>query len=131
MKIDTEIRHVTKPGANLFLELGFTPDEAKRLQAASRKQINDTRLLKQQLMEELSVWIARHHLKQAEAAEILMVSRPRVSDVVNKKTAKFTIDTLVEMLSCAARRCHRSALQISDSGLLSGRATGRSEPVPA
>jgi predicted XRE-type DNA-binding protein len=99
MKIDTEIRHVTKPGANLFLELGFTPDEAKRLQAASRKQINDTRLLKQELMEELSVWIAKHHLKQAEAAEILMVSRPRVSDVVNKKTAKFTIDTLVEMLS--------------------------------
>ena len=33
MKIDTEIRHVTKPGANLFLELGFAPDEAKRLQA--------------------------------------------------------------------------------------------------
>jgi predicted XRE-type DNA-binding protein len=99
MKVDTEIRHVTKPGANLFLELGFTPDEAARLQAASRKQINDTRLLKQQLMEELSVWIAKHHLKQAEAAEILMVSRPRVSDVVNKKTAKFTIDTLVEMLS--------------------------------
>lgn len=24
--------------------------------------------------------------------------RPRVSDVVNKKTAKFTIDTLVEMM---------------------------------
>jgi predicted XRE-type DNA-binding protein len=99
MKIDTEIRHVTKPGANLFLELGFTPAEAKRLQAASRKQINDTRMLKQQLMEELSIWIAKHHLKQAQAAEILMVSRPRVSDVVNKKTAKFTIDTLVEMLS--------------------------------
>jgi predicted XRE-type DNA-binding protein len=99
MKIDTEIRHVTKPGANLFLELGFPPDEAKRLQTASRKQIDDARILKRQLMEELSIWIARHHLKQAEAAEILMVSRPRVSDVVNKKTAKFTIDTLVEMLS--------------------------------
>ena len=99
MKIDTQIRHVTKPGANLFLELGFTPDEAKRLQAASRQQISDARLLKQQLMEELSVWIAKHHLKQAEAAEILMVLRPRVSDVVNRKTAKFTIDTLVEMLS--------------------------------
>jgi predicted XRE-type DNA-binding protein len=28
-----------------------------------------------------------------------MVSRPRVSDVVNKKMAEFTIDTLVEMLS--------------------------------
>ena len=99
MKIETKIRHVTRPGANLFLELGFTPAEAKRLQAASRKQISDTRLLKRQLMEGLSVWIAKHHLKQAAAAEILMVSRPRVSDVVNKKTAKFTIDTLVEMLS--------------------------------
>ena len=99
MSTDTDIRHVTRPGTNLFLELGFSPEEARRLQAASRKQINDTKLLKQQLMDELSAWIAAHHLKQAEAAEILMVSRPRVSDVVNRKTAKFTIDTLVEMLS--------------------------------
>ncbi len=99
MTIDTEIRHVTKPGANLFLELGFAPAEARRLQVASHQQINDTRLLKQQLMDELSAWIAEHHLKQADAAAILMISRPRVSDVVNQKTAKFTIDALVEMLS--------------------------------
>lgn len=99
MTIDTEIRHVTKPGANLFLELGFSAEEAKRLQTASHQQINDTRQLKEQLMSELADWIEQHHLKQADAAQILMVSRPRVSDVVNKKTAKFTIDTLVEMLS--------------------------------
>ena len=99
MKIDTEIRHVTKPGANLFLELGFSPAEARRLQAASRKQINDTKRLKEQLMTELATWIEKHRLKQADAAEVLMVSRPRVSDVVNKKVSKFTIDTLVEMLS--------------------------------
>jgi predicted XRE-type DNA-binding protein len=99
MTIDTQIRHVTKRGANIFLELGFSVTEAKRLLDASQKKINDTRALKQQLMEELSLWIEENNLKQAEAAEILMVSRPRVSDVVNKKTAKFTIDTLVEMLS--------------------------------
>lgn len=99
MKIDTEIRHVTKAGANLFLELGFPQEEAQRLHMASQQQINDTKQLKEQLMSELAAWIEQHHLKQAEAAEILMVSRPRVSDVVNKKTAKFTIDTLVEMLS--------------------------------
>jgi predicted XRE-type DNA-binding protein len=99
MTIDTEIRHVTKSGANLFLELGFPAKEAKRLHAASQKQINDIQFLKEQLMSEIADWIAQHHLKQAEAAAILMVSRPRVSDVVNKKTAKFTIDTLVEMLS--------------------------------
>lgn len=103
MKTDTEIRHVTKPGSNLFLELGFPADEAERLQAASCKQINDTRLLKEQLMSELVQWIAQHHLKQADAARVLMVSRPRVSDVVNKKTAKFTIDALVEMLSRAGK----------------------------
>ena len=99
MKNDTDVRHVTKPGANLFLELGFSPTEAKRLLAASRKQINDTKRLKQQLMTELAAWIGEHRLKQSEAADILMVSRPRVSDVVNKKASKFTIDTLVEMLS--------------------------------
>ncbi len=103
MTIDTEIRHVTQPTANLFLELGFSVEDARRLQAASHQQINATRLLKEQLMTELAEWIAQHQLKQAEAAEILMVSRPRVSDVVNKKTAKFTIDTLVEMLSRAGK----------------------------
>ena len=99
MTIDTEIRHVTKPGANLFLELGFSAAEAQKLQAASRNQINGTLLLKRQLMSELSNWIVEHQLRQVDAAEILMVSRPWVSDVVNQKTSKFTIDTLVEMLS--------------------------------
>jgi predicted XRE-type DNA-binding protein len=99
MKIDTTVRHVTKPGANIFLELGFPPAEARRLHAMSRKQINETQRLKRQLMDELSAWIVAHRLKQADAAEILMVSRPRVSDVMNKKTAKFTIDTLIELLS--------------------------------
>ncbi len=76
----------------------FSLDSSRPAIAAARKHINDTRMLKKQLMEELSGWIAEHGLRQADAAEILMVSRPRVSDVVNKKTASFTIDCLVEML---------------------------------
>jgi len=32
-------------------------------------------------------------------SQILHVTRPRVSDVVNKKTSKFTIDALVDMLA--------------------------------
>jgi predicted XRE-type DNA-binding protein len=99
MAIDTEIRHITKPGTNLFLELGFDAAEAARFQAESQQRIRDTKALKEQLMDELSNWITDNHLKQAEAAEILKVSRPRVSDLVNKKTSKFTIDTLVDMLS--------------------------------
>ena len=69
MTIDTEIRHITKAGANLFLELGFSAPEAKQLHAASRKQINDTSALKQQLMVELSNRITKPQLKQADAAQ--------------------------------------------------------------
>ena len=98
MKIDTEIRHLTNPSANLFLELGFSADEAQHLHAASLGEIDDMHLLKSQLMSELTHWIAENRLKQADAAQILRVSRPRVSDVVNQKTAKFTINSLVEML---------------------------------
>ncbi|MDP1615510.1 MAG: XRE family transcriptional regulator [Methylococcales bacterium] len=98
MNIDTEIRHVTPPGANLFSELGFAPDEASRFQDESQQRINAALLLKEQLMDELSKWIDEQHLKQAEAAEILKINRPRVSDLVNKKTGKFTLDALVSML---------------------------------
>ena len=103
MTIDTEVGHITKPGANLFSELGFNANEAAQFHAESQQRISDTKALKEQLMDELSNWIADNHLKQAEAAEILMISRPRVSDLVNKKTSKFTIDALVDMLSRAGK----------------------------
>jgi predicted XRE-type DNA-binding protein len=45
-----------------------------------------------------------NHLKQQEAATLLRVTRPRVSDVVNKKTSKFTLYALVGMLALAGRR---------------------------
>ncbi|SFI37494.1 Predicted DNA-binding protein, contains XRE-type HTH domain [Collimonas sp. OK307] len=98
-KIDTQVRHITKPGANLFAELGFSEADAKGYQAESRGRIDHTLALKEQLMGELVSWIKDSHLKQGEAAEILHVTRPRVSDVVNKKTSKFTIDALVDMLA--------------------------------
>jgi hypothetical protein len=42
MTIDTKIRHMTQSGADIFLELGFPLDEAKRLQAAAQ-QVNDAK----------------------------------------------------------------------------------------
>jgi len=50
-------------------------------------------------MTEIALWIHDKNLKQAEAATILHISRPRVSDVVNLKVGKFTIDFLVTMLN--------------------------------
>ena len=49
-KNDTSIRHVTKPGMNLFAELGFPAMKAKRLQTQSRQRIDQARALKKKLM---------------------------------------------------------------------------------
>jgi hypothetical protein len=49
MTIDSEVRHVTKPDANLFLELGFSAAEAKKLHAASRQQEHEHRKFKRPL----------------------------------------------------------------------------------
>lgn len=77
-KIDTQVRHVTKAGANLFEELGFSPNDAKRYQTESRERIDHTLVLKEQLMGELASWIKASHLKQGEAAEILHVTPPGI-----------------------------------------------------
>ena len=104
MIVDTEIRHITKAGSNLFLELGFSATEADALQIQSQQSINDAKLLKEQLMSEVSKWISENQLKQAQAATILNVTRPRVSDLVNKKTSKFTFDALVNMLGRTGKK---------------------------
>ena len=74
MNIDTECRHITKAGTNIFLDLGFDAEEAEHLYAESQQQINETLALKEQLMKEPTKWIAEeNHLKPAQAAEILNV----------------------------------------------------------
>lgn len=59
-------------------------------------------------MTELSQWIDKKKLKQADAAQILGVTRPRVSDVINKKSVKFSIDSLIDMLPRTGRHVHVS-----------------------
>ncbi|VYU74066.1 XRE family transcriptional regulator [Metakosakonia massiliensis] len=102
--IDTKIRHVTRAGDNIFAELGFDESEAARLQAQSREEMEKADELKRQLMVEIAGWIKDCGYKQLEAAKILHVSRPRVSDVVNQKTEKFTLDTLVGMATVIGKR---------------------------
>ena len=99
MTIDTKSRHRTNAGGNVFLDLGFSPKEAKRLLAQADAQIDESIRLKQQLMDEIAVWMKEKSVTQAVAAEVLQVTRPRVSDVVNQKVEKFTIDALVSMLA--------------------------------
>lgn len=109
MSIDVTIRRITKPGTNIFRELGFAPAEARRLKASARRQMNESLRLKRQLIDEISAWSARHRLKQAELARILAVSRPRVSDMLNRKTEKFTIDALIAMVGRTGKTVQLSA----------------------
>jgi len=83
MKFDTESRHRTKAGGNVFLDLGFPPKEAKRLLACADAQIDVAVRLKQQLMDEIAEWMKEASVTQAVAAEVLHITRPRVFDVVN------------------------------------------------
>jgi predicted XRE-type DNA-binding protein len=104
MTVDTQVRHVTKAGSNIFRELGFPAAQARRLQQASRQEIDGVRRLKTHLMDEIAAWIAAHELTQQQAAGVLLVSRPRVSDLVNGKADKFTIDALVAMAGLLGKR---------------------------
>nr|WP_314633697.1 XRE family transcriptional regulator [uncultured Janthinobacterium sp.] len=104
MSIDTKSARVTAVGANIFTELGFETDEAAALQAQSQRIISEKVAIKEKLMAELALWIQTKNLKQADAAQILGITRPRVSDVINRKTPKFTIDALVDMLARTGKR---------------------------
>jgi predicted XRE-type DNA-binding protein len=101
--IETGSRHITPADGNVFADLGFEPEEAAALLAESDRLISEKLAIKNSLMTELAGWIELKKLKQSEAAEILGVTRPRVSDVVNKKAVKFTIDALVDMLARTGR----------------------------
>ena len=86
---------------NVYLDLGFAPAEAEYL------------LLRSRLMAMVGRLIAERGLTQVEAARLLRVSQPRVSDVVRGRVERFTIDALVEMLARAGGRLDIVTLPVS------------------
>lgn len=80
---------VRRPTANAFEDLGFEPKEAEHLR------------IRADLMIELSKLIADSSLTQTAAAALLGVSQPRISDLVQGKIERFSVDTLIEMLGRA------------------------------
>jgi predicted XRE-type DNA-binding protein len=91
MSIETKSRHRAKAGGNVFLDLGFPPKEAKRLLAHADAQIDESIRLKQQLMDEIAEWMKEASVTQAAAAEVLHVTRPRVSDVINHERRQWRV----------------------------------------
>ena len=60
--------------------------------------------LRSSLMTALKDHIDREGLNQSQAAKLLGVTQPRVSDLVRGKIDLFSLDTLVNMLASAGLR---------------------------
>jgi predicted XRE-type DNA-binding protein len=80
---------ITPSSGNVFTDLGFSDEEAEHLR------------LRSTLMIEVRKLIEERKLTQAEAAKLLGVTQPRISNLVRGRIDLFSIDTLVGMLARA------------------------------
>ena len=78
---------MTASTGNVFRDVGFRREEAEHL------------LVRADLMIQVQKLIAARRLKQQEAAEVLRVSQPRVSDLLRGRIDLFSSDTLIDMLA--------------------------------
>lgn len=76
---------VVHSSGNVFIDLGYPPDEAAILQ------------MRADLMADLRKLIKTKKLTQAKAAEILGVSQSRVSDLIRGKWERFSLEMLITL----------------------------------
>ncbi|MCF8168569.1 MAG: helix-turn-helix domain-containing protein [Rhodoferax sp.] len=98
MDDDLKSGHITPAYGNVFADLGFSPKQAKAMLAEADERIFKAQKLKMDAAHAIAQWMQAQKLTQIAASEILEVSRPRVSDLVNAKLGRFSLDTLVAML---------------------------------
>lgn len=78
---------VTASTGNVFRDVGFRREEAEHL------------LVRADLMIQVQKLIGARQLKQREAARVLRVSQPRVSDLLRGRIDLFSTDALIDMLA--------------------------------
>jgi predicted XRE-type DNA-binding protein len=83
---------VIKSSGNIFVDLGYSLDEAAILQ------------MRADLMADLRKLIKAKKLTQSKAAEILGVSQSRVSDLTRGKWEKFSLEMLIILATKAGMR---------------------------
>lgn len=83
---------IVESSGNVFVDLGFPPDEAAIL------------ALRAELMARLRETLLERGWTQTEAAEQLGISQPRVSDLVRGRHDKFSLDMLVRLTARSGGR---------------------------
>ena len=81
-----------KSSGNVFVDLGYSPDEAAILQ------------MRADLMANLRKFIKARKLTQSKAAKMLGVSQSRVSDLTRGKWEKFSLEMLIILATRAGMR---------------------------
>ncbi|MFO7749249.1 MAG: XRE family transcriptional regulator [Desulfobacteraceae bacterium] len=83
------IEDILDSSGNIFIDLGFPPDEAAVLQ------------MRADLMTDIRKFIECNTLTQVSAAEMLGVSQSRISDLVRGKWEKFSLEMLITLATRA------------------------------
>jgi predicted XRE-type DNA-binding protein len=80
---------IIKSSGNVFIDLGYSPEEAAVLQ------------MRADLMDKLRNFIETKKITQVDAAKILCVSQSRVSDLIRGKWERFSLEMLVTLATRA------------------------------
>jgi predicted XRE-type DNA-binding protein len=83
---------VVHSSGNVFVDLGYSPDDAVILQ------------MRADLMADLRNFIKAKRVTQAKAAEILGISQSRVSDLIRGKWERFSLEMLITLATRAGMR---------------------------
>jgi predicted XRE-type DNA-binding protein len=78
---------MARSSGNVFKDVGFPDDEAEHLRVRA------------DLLIQIQQTLKARGLKQAEAAKLLDVTQPRVSDLVRGRIDLFSVDSLIDMLA--------------------------------
>lgn len=83
---------VVHSSGNVFIDIGYPPDEAAILQ------------MRADLMADIRKFIKTKKLTQTRAAHILGVSQSRVSDLIRGKWERFGLEMLITLATRAGMR---------------------------
>jgi predicted XRE-type DNA-binding protein len=78
---------VTPSTGNVFRDLGFSKEESEHL------------LVRADLLIQVQKTVASRRLTQKQAAKVLRVTQPRVSDLLRGRIDLFSTDALIDMLA--------------------------------
>ena len=78
---------LARSSTNVFKDLGFSKEEAEHLRVRA------------DLLIQIQKALDARGLKQTEAARLLGVTQPRVSDIVRGRIDLFSVDSLIDLLA--------------------------------